>query len=76
MLEINKQTAVNLKNLKAGGFVQERCKDLFTVRLKAPGGRTRVDRLIKIGEVAEKYGAGFVHLSVRQSIELININRG
>jgi dissimilatory sulfite reductase (desulfoviridin) alpha/beta subunit len=33
-----------------------------------------ISRLKKIAEVAEKYGGEFVHLSVRQSIELININ--
>ena len=33
-----------------------------------------VPRLKKIAEVAEKFGGEFVHLSVRQSIELININ--
>jgi hypothetical protein len=33
-----------------------------------------VPRLKKIAAVAEKFGGEFVHLSVRQSIELININ--
>jgi dissimilatory sulfite reductase (desulfoviridin) alpha/beta subunit len=33
-----------------------------------------VPRLKKIAAVAEKYGGEFVHLSVRQSIELVNIN--
>jgi dissimilatory sulfite reductase (desulfoviridin) alpha/beta subunit len=33
-----------------------------------------VSRLKKIAQVAEKFGGEFVHLSVRQSIELININ--
>src|SRR5512147_432658 len=70
---INK-TAIDLKNLKAGGFIKERGKDLFTVRLRVPGGRMTVPRLKKIAATAEKYGGEFVHLSVRQSIELININ--
>lgn len=65
---------IDLKNLKAGGFIKERGKDLFTVRLRVPGGRMSVDRLSKIAAVAQKYGKGHVHLSVRQSIELININ--
>jgi anaerobic sulfite reductase subunit C len=65
---------IDLKNLKAGGFIKERGKDLFTVRLRVPGGRMSVDRLAKIAAVAQKYGKGHVHLSVRQSIELININ--
>ena len=65
---------VDLNNLKSGGFIKERGKDLFTVRLRVPGGRMSVDRLSKIAAVAKKYGKGFVHLSLRQSIELININ--
>lgn len=69
-----KQTKLDLGNLKAGGFIKERGKDLFTVRLRVPGGRMSVPRLKKIAEVAEKFGGEFVHLSVRQSIELININ--
>ncbi len=70
----DKQTKLDLGNLKAGGFIKERGKDLFTVRLRVPGGRMTVPRLKKIAEVAEKFGGEFVHLSVRQSIELININ--
>jgi anaerobic sulfite reductase subunit C len=65
---------IDLKNLKAGGFIKERGKDLFTVRLRVPGGRLAVDRLARIAAVAQKYGKGYVHLSVRQSVELININ--
>ncbi|GAB7026001.1 4Fe-4S dicluster domain-containing protein [Geotalea toluenoxydans] len=68
------KTSINLGNLKAGGFIKERGKDLFTVRLRVPGGRMTVPRLKKIAQVAEKFGGEFVHLSVRQSIELININ--
>lgn len=65
---------VDLKNLKSGGFIKERGKDLFTIRLRVPGGRLSVDRLSRIASVAQKYGKGYVHLSVRQSVELININ--
>jgi dissimilatory sulfite reductase (desulfoviridin) alpha/beta subunit len=74
MANENGKTAVDLKNLKAGGFIKERGKDLFTVRLRVPGGRMSVARLKKIAAVAEQYGGEFVHLSVRQSIELIHIN--
>jgi anaerobic sulfite reductase subunit C len=74
MTDTPKKTTIDLNNLKAGGFIKERGKDLFTVRLRVPGGRMTVPRLKKIAEVAEKFGGEFVHLSVRQSIELININ--
>jgi len=74
MSETRQPTKIDLSNLKSGGFIKERGKDLFTVRLRVPGGRLSVPRLKKIAEVAEKHGGEFVHLSVRQSIELININ--
>jgi dissimilatory sulfite reductase (desulfoviridin) alpha/beta subunit len=74
MPEQKQKSSIDLNNLKAGGFIKERGKDLFTVRLRVPGGRLPVERLKKIAEVAEKYGQGAVHLSVRQSVELININ--
>jgi len=71
----NKSTAVELNNLKAGGFIKERGKDLFTIRLRVPGGRLTVERFKKIAAVADKYCTeGMVHLSVRQSVELINVN--
>jgi dissimilatory sulfite reductase (desulfoviridin) alpha/beta subunit len=72
--ENGKQTTVDLKNLKAGGFIKERGRDLFTIRLRVPGGRLSVQRLKQIARVAEQYGGDFVHLSVRQSLELVNIN--
>lgn len=69
-----KEIKLDLSNLKSGGFIKERGKDLFTVRLRVPGGRMSVQRLKRIAEVADRFGGEFVHLSVRQSIELININ--
>ncbi len=74
MADQSTKPIIDLNNLKSGGFIKERGKDLFTVRLRVPGGRMAIPRLKKIAEVAEKYGGEFVHLSVRQSIELININ--
>ncbi|MBI2874418.1 MAG: 4Fe-4S dicluster domain-containing protein [Firmicutes bacterium] len=36
----------------------------------APGGRVTAERMKKIAEMAEKYGQGFMHLSVRMSPEI------
>jgi anaerobic sulfite reductase subunit C len=65
---------VDLENLKTGGFIKERGKDLFTVRLRVPGGRLAVGRLKHIAETAEKHGVEYIHLSVRQSVELTHVN--
>lgn len=56
--------------LKAGGIIRQRQKDRFTVRLKCPGGRMTLSRLARVLEVARRHGADYVHLSVRQSIEI------
>jgi dissimilatory sulfite reductase (desulfoviridin) alpha/beta subunit len=70
--EIGKK-GINLNSLKAGGVIKERGKDLFTVRLRTPGGRLPVSRLKKIAEVADRFKIDFVHLTVRQSMELIHV---
>ncbi len=74
MTEQTETTTINLENLKTGGFIKERGKDRFTVRLSVPGGRLPIARMKKIAEVAENYGVEFVHLSVRQSVEMIHVN--
>lgn len=45
-------------------------KDRFSLRLKVVGGNLTADQLIVISEAAEKYGAGRVHLTSRQSVEI------
>ena len=56
--------------LKSGGFIKQTQKNLFTVRLRCPGGKLTSQQLRKAAELAEKYGLGEVHISVRQSIEI------
>ena len=71
---MSEKKGVDFENLKTGGFIKERGKDLFTVRLRVPGGRLDVGRMKHIAEVAEKYGVESIHLSVRQSVELTHVN--
>ncbi len=65
----------DLKQLKAQGIIKERDDDLFTVRLRVPGGRLPVQRLKDIALVAERHGGDYVHLTVRQSLELVGVDR-
>ncbi|OHB94022.1 MAG: sulfite reductase [Planctomycetes bacterium RIFCSPHIGHO2_12_FULL_52_36] len=66
---------VDIQKLKSGGFIKQTQKDLFTVRLRMPGGRITPEKMAKIAEVAKKYSRmGFCHLSFRQSIELIGVH--
>lgn len=61
---------LSFNDLKTGGYIKQRQKDKFTVRCMVPGGRLPIKKMKKLVEVAEKYGADYVHLSVRQSVEI------
>lgn len=66
---------INVEELKSGGFIKQTQKDLFTVRLRVPGGRITPDKMAKVAEIAQKYSRmGYCHLSFRQSIELIGVH--
>jgi dissimilatory sulfite reductase (desulfoviridin) alpha/beta subunit len=65
-----KTALVKPEDLKAGGFIPQRQPGKITIRCKAPGGRLTSERLVRIAEVARRYGQGIVHLSVRMSPEI------
>lgn len=61
---------LDFAELRSGGFIKQTQKNLFTVRLRCPGGKLSSGQLKKAAELAEKYGRGEVHTSFRQSIEI------
>ena len=74
MTQDTKRRLLTTEELKSGGFIPQRQKDLVAVRCRAPGGRLTGAKLRKLADVAEKYGDGTVHLSVRMSPEILYIN--
>lgn len=60
----------NLKELKKGGFMKQKQKDRFSMRLKTIGGQLTGKQLATIQMVAEKYGHGYIHLTSRQGVEI------
>lgn len=64
----------NLKELKSGGLMKQKEKDLFSLRLRIVGGFVRAEHLVKLSEIANKYGKGYIHLTTRQGIEIPHIN--
>ena len=62
--------AVDYATLKKGGFMRQKQKNNFSLRLAVVGGNLTSKNLQKIAEVAEKFGDGHVHLTSRQSIEI------
>lgn len=63
----------DLGYLKSGGFIKERSRDLFTVRVRTPMGRITPERLRVIADSAERFGSGVVHLSIRQTPEITGV---
>lgn len=62
--------AVDYVTLKKGGFMRQKQKNHFSLRLRVVGGNLSAAQLAKIAEVAEKFGEGHVHLTSRQSVEI------
>ena len=62
--------AVDYAALKKGGFMRQKQKNHFSLRLAVVGGNLTAENLRIIAEVAEKYGDGHVHLTSRQSVEI------
>ncbi|MDR3255824.1 MAG: 4Fe-4S binding protein [Synergistaceae bacterium] len=62
--------AVDYAALKKGGFMRQRQKDNFSLRLKVVGGNLTAEQLITIANISKKYGDGHVHLTSRQGVEI------
>ena len=66
---------IDYATLKKGGFMRQKQKGYFSLRLGVVGGQVSAKQLIAVTEVAEKYGHGYIHLTSRQGIEIPYINR-
>jgi dissimilatory sulfite reductase (desulfoviridin) alpha/beta subunit len=65
--------AVDYKALKSGGYMRQKQKDLFSVRLKVVGGQLTAGQLKTITAAAEAFGQGVVHLTSRQGVEIPHV---
>ncbi|MDR2123853.1 MAG: 4Fe-4S binding protein [Desulfovibrio sp.] len=61
---------VDYAALKSGGFMRQKQKNHFSMRLKVVGGELEASQLKAIAGAAEKYGRGRVHLTSRQGVEI------
>jgi dissimilatory sulfite reductase (desulfoviridin) alpha/beta subunit len=59
--------------LKSKGFFQQAEKDKFSLRLCTSGGAITTGYMKKALEIADAYGAGQIHLTTRQQIEIPHI---
>lgn len=60
----------DLAALKKGGFMRQKQKNNFSLRVRVVGGNLTAKQLARIAEVSEKFGHGYAHLTSRQSVEI------
>jgi dissimilatory sulfite reductase (desulfoviridin) alpha/beta subunit len=65
--------AIDFTDLKGQGFLPQKQKDRYTVRLKVVGGNLSASQLRSMAEAADLYGDGHVHLTSRQSVEIPDV---
>ena len=62
--------AIDYSALKKGGFMRQKQKGYFSLRLQVVGGNLTAENIKTVAEVAERYGHGYVHMTSRQGIEI------
>ena len=65
---------LDISTLKKSGYMKQIQKDLFVVRLRVPCGNLTSKQLSGIAHLAEKYATGTVHITIRQGIQIPNVN--
>ena len=65
---------IDYSTLKKGGFMRQRQKGFFSLRLGVVGGQVTSEQLNAVMKVADTYGKGYIHLTSRQGIEIPFIN--
>ena len=61
---------VDYAALKKGGFMRQKQKGYFSLRLAVVGGNLTAENIRTVADVADKYGKGYVHMTSRQGIEI------
>lgn len=59
--------------LKKRGFLRAKQDGYFTLRTRMPAGNYDARHLLKLAEIAAKYGRGLSHLTTRQGLEVPHI---
>lgn len=65
---------IDYSTLKKGGFMRQKQKGFFSLRLGVIGGQVTSEQLGAVLKVADTYGKGYIHLTSRQGIEIPFIN--
>ncbi|MCP4650872.1 MAG: hypothetical protein GY853_12450 [PVC group bacterium] len=61
---------IDYDDLKKGGFLRAKQENGFTLRTRKLAGNYTANQLRCLAEIADEFGQGIVHLTVRQGIEV------
>lgn len=61
---------IDYEDLKKRGFLRQKQEGFFVFRTRMSSGIYKKEQLDKASEVAQKFGQGFVHMTVRQGVEI------
>ena len=64
---------INTKKLKKNAFRVTKERGLAAARVRVPGGRMDAKLLSDVQNIADTYGNGTVHLTIRQGFEIPGI---
>ncbi|MBU1043951.1 MAG: hypothetical protein KJ915_06090 [Candidatus Omnitrophica bacterium] len=67
------QNLIDYEALKKRGFLKSRAAGEFALRTRMPAGNYNSTHLKIVSNIADTYGEGFVHMTVRQGIEIPHI---
>ena len=65
---------INKKQFKKYAFRYSKERGETASRIRVPGGHITAENLERVAKIAEKYGNGTIHLSIRQGIEVPGIS--
>jgi dissimilatory sulfite reductase (desulfoviridin) alpha/beta subunit len=55
---------------KANGFIAQKQQGYYAARIRTRAGNMTSAHLLKVAQLADKYGQGYVHFTTRQSVEI------
>ena len=59
--------------LKKGGFMRQKQKGYFSLRLQTVGGNLTAENIKTVAEVAEKYGKGYIHRHQDRALRFLSL---
>jgi len=60
---------------RKGGIIRERNSQLYTIRVRIPGGVLTPDMVLGIGRITRRLGIGSLHITTRQTVEIPHIEQ-